>query len=147
MAERESSLEIRNYVSFEKTNYPITVVVAPMEELGLRISYYRSRYEVSDIERMLAHFESLLTNIALQPDVQLKTLYSVLDELERQQMMVNQRELEETSTRRLSRSKRKAILSPATETKSENVLKTQGFRSPAESGLAIPALPVNDSTS
>jgi condensation domain-containing protein len=148
MAERESSLEIRNYVSFEKTNYPITVVVAPMEELGLRISYYRSRFEVTDIERMLTHFESLLTNIAFQPEVQLKTLYGMLDELERQQMIFKQKELEETSTRKLSRSRRKAIVSPATDTTGEDVLRMQGSLGPAENGLlATPALALNDSTS
>ncbi|MET0650340.1 MAG: condensation domain-containing protein, partial [Pyrinomonadaceae bacterium] len=149
MAERESSLEIRDYVSFEKTNYPITVVVAPMEELGLRISYYRSRFEVADVERMLAHFELLLTNIALRPGVQVKALYDLLDELERQQLMVRQRELEETSTRKLSRSRRKAIVNvPAIETKGEDVLKSPDSVGPAEDELvARPLFTLNDPSS
>ncbi|MCE8024896.1 non-ribosomal peptide synthase/polyketide synthase [Billgrantia aerodenitrificans] len=50
------------------TNYPLTVVVVPGEELKLQLSYDARKFDGSDVERLLAGFRQLLLQIIAKPD-------------------------------------------------------------------------------
>ncbi|MBV9926801.1 MAG: amino acid adenylation domain-containing protein [Acidobacteria bacterium] len=72
--------------SVEFTNYPLTLIAAPGEELSLRLAYGRSRFEDSTAERMLGHLRTLLEAIAVDPSRRLSEL-PLLTEEERYQIL------------------------------------------------------------
>lgn len=51
-----------------RTHYPLTVDVTPGTTLGIGLTFDRSRFNLSTIERMLAHFEQLLNRLAYNPE-------------------------------------------------------------------------------
>ena len=53
-----------NYRTYEKTNYPLTVLVEPGSQLKLEIAYDTRRFDAVAIARMLGHFQTLLEGIA-----------------------------------------------------------------------------------
>ena len=83
----DSGLRIRNVHSFEKTNYPLSLLVAPGAELILKLFYDRRRFEAATIRRMLDHCRSLLESFIARPDQPLSQI-SLLTEAERQQILV-----------------------------------------------------------
>ncbi|MCI0592382.1 non-ribosomal peptide synthetase [Chromohalobacter sp.] len=51
------------------TNYPLTVVVVPGEQLMLQFSYDTRKFDGSDVERLLSGFRQILLQIIERPDV------------------------------------------------------------------------------
>jgi amino acid adenylation domain-containing protein len=82
-----SNLEIGNFRTFGKTNYPLTVTVVPDSELLLKIGYVCDRFHSDTINRMLAHLETLLLNIVAKPHQRLSEL-SLLTATERYQLLI-----------------------------------------------------------
>jgi surfactin family lipopeptide synthetase C len=62
--ETKKTLEISHISCFERTNYPVTVVINPEAQLSGRIVYDTSRFDSQTIARMIGHFQTLLTGIA-----------------------------------------------------------------------------------
>jgi hypothetical protein len=60
LREQRGSLQIDNISSAESTNYPLTVVAGPGQELTLKIGYDRRRCDADMITRMLGHLRTLL---------------------------------------------------------------------------------------
>ncbi|BAZ50281.1 amino acid adenylation domain-containing protein [Nostoc sp. NIES-4103] len=58
--EKQGNLELRNVRSFERTNYPLTLVAVPGRELSLELSYDCRRFDALTISRMLGHLQTLL---------------------------------------------------------------------------------------
>lgn len=58
-----SMFELEDMTTRTHTNYPITVVVLPEENLGLQISYDKELFDQDSINRMLSHFKCLLLNL------------------------------------------------------------------------------------
>jgi amino acid adenylation domain-containing protein len=86
--QKDINLEIEDFYGFEKTNYPITLVVTPGEELSLKITCYDSdRFESDTIMRMLGHLQTLLEGMVTNQQQRLGQL-SLLTELERHQLLV-----------------------------------------------------------
>jgi amino acid adenylation domain-containing protein/non-ribosomal peptide synthase protein (TIGR01720 family) len=69
------------------TNYPITIMAWPDTELGLKISYDRSRVSAEEARRLLGHLRSLLEGMARDPDARLGML-PLLTSHERKQVLV-----------------------------------------------------------
>ncbi|HKE58548.1 MAG TPA: amino acid adenylation domain-containing protein [Pyrinomonadaceae bacterium] len=84
----DSGLRIRNVHSFEKTNYPLSLLVAPDGELILKLFYDRRRFETATIKRMLAHCRTLLERFVENPEQQLAQI-SLLNEAQQQQILVD----------------------------------------------------------
>ena len=82
----KGSIDLRNFHSFEKTNYPISIVGVPGPELMIEIWYDTRRFEGEMIERMLGHLKSLVESIASDPDQRLRTI-GLLTEQERRQIL------------------------------------------------------------
>jgi amino acid adenylation domain-containing protein/thioester reductase-like protein/FkbM family methyltransferase len=85
--ENNSDFAISNIQSIEKTNYPLTVVVVPGEQLLLKVMYDASRFEDETISRMLGHFVTLLEAIVADPHQQISHL-PILTQSEQQQLLV-----------------------------------------------------------
>jgi hypothetical protein len=60
---KEAKVEVRGGGSEEKTNYGITVVVVPGEEMRVKLMYDASKYERESIERMMRHLERIVEGL------------------------------------------------------------------------------------
>ncbi|MBW4629698.1 MAG: amino acid adenylation domain-containing protein [Brasilonema octagenarum HA4186-MV1] len=78
----KNTLEISHLRCFERTNYPLTIVVNPESQLSGRIIYDTSRFEEQTIERMIGHFQTLLQGMAanLQQDISQLSLLSATEQ-------------------------------------------------------------------
>ena len=90
----DQSLQQRNYninisylSGFERTNYPLNVVVAPEQQLRVHIYYDSKQFKGETIERMLRHLENLLAAIVDNPQQRLSEI-SLLSAAERHQFIV-----------------------------------------------------------
>ena len=84
------SLHLKDVRSFDRTNYPLTVVAIPAEELFLQALYDRRRFTDDSIERLLGHLRTLLESIAAQTSAASQTLaeLQLLTSREREQVLV-----------------------------------------------------------
>jgi amino acid adenylation domain-containing protein/non-ribosomal peptide synthase protein (TIGR01720 family) len=84
------SLHLKDVRSFDRTNYPLTVVAIPAEELFLQALYDRRRFTDDSIERLLGHLRTLLEGIAAQTSAASQTLaeLQLLTSREREQVLV-----------------------------------------------------------
>jgi amino acid adenylation domain-containing protein len=84
----DGTLLITDAQAFERSSYPLSLVVVPeAETLALRIGYDRCRFDDATILRLLGHFQVLLTGIAADPTQPLAAL-PLLSRAERQQALV-----------------------------------------------------------
>ncbi|MEH1847549.1 MAG: amino acid adenylation domain-containing protein, partial [Nostoc sp.] len=82
-----SSLQLSDIESFEQTNYPLTVVAAPGDELLIKISYDTVVFEENTIGRMLGHLQTIFSAIVENPQARVGEI-PMLTELERHQLLV-----------------------------------------------------------
>ncbi|MEH2059373.1 MAG: non-ribosomal peptide synthase/polyketide synthase [Nostoc sp.] len=82
-----SDFSLSNFRWIEQTNYPMTVLVSPGEQLSLRVMYDTGRFEDGTISRMLGHFRTMLEAIATNPQQRISQL-PMLTESEQQQLLV-----------------------------------------------------------
>jgi len=88
LLDQSGSLRISEFVrEFGVTNYPLTLVVVPREELLIEISYDPRQFEAAAITRLLGHFETLLAGMIVDADQHLSEL-PLLTEHERYQLLV-----------------------------------------------------------
>ncbi|NEQ21473.1 MAG: AMP-binding protein [Microcoleus sp. SIO2G3] len=85
-AKLSESLRASNYRSFEKTNYPLTVVALPGSELRLEITYNTHQFDAAAISRMLGHLKTLLAGMVANPHQHLRDL-SLLTAAEQHQLL------------------------------------------------------------
>lgn len=67
LEEMGKSIAIENVRWFERTNFPLVVLVEPNEQLSIRLLYDTDRFDAQTIKRMLGHLETLLLGIADNP--------------------------------------------------------------------------------
>ncbi|MCD4693540.1 MAG: AMP-binding protein [Calditrichales bacterium] len=82
--QQESSLQVTDLNSFERTNYPITLVAAPGKQLALDIAYETKHFDKAIIKRILKHLETILQTVVTDPNQKLGQI-SILTEQEKQQ--------------------------------------------------------------
>jgi amino acid adenylation domain-containing protein/non-ribosomal peptide synthase protein (TIGR01720 family) len=84
---RGLSFDIIEARSFEKTNYPVALVVMPGPELMIEALYDGGRFDAAMVVRMLGHLETLLEQIAADAAPRVSDL-SILTEQERRLLLV-----------------------------------------------------------
>jgi len=89
------------------TRFDMTLYLLETEQ-GLRgtVTYSTDLFESATINRLIRHLENLLSMIVAQPEARLGELKAKLSEADRQQRLIEERELEETSLRRLKGARR-----------------------------------------
>ncbi|MDZ7401244.1 MAG: amino acid adenylation domain-containing protein [candidate division KSB1 bacterium] len=88
LAEQKRALEIQDIRAYSRTNYPITLVVAPGDPIRVEIAFDARRFERQAIDRVLHHLERILSDIVAQPDRTLDT-FSVIEPTEYQKIVVD----------------------------------------------------------
>ncbi|KZE44088.1 hypothetical protein AV540_01955 [Brevibacillus parabrevis] len=86
--EVDHSFQIADVDSVEQTNYPLTVVCGPGEELIVKIKYEQNRFAPEQIERVLQQMSQLLQDMTAKPEQRLQDV-SMISERERQQVLVD----------------------------------------------------------
>ncbi|MFM6900434.1 MAG: condensation domain-containing protein, partial [Microcystis panniformis] len=81
------SLRVKDVKNFEETNYPLTVVAIPRQELLIQLIYDTSRFTQDTIERMAGHLQTILTGIVTDPR-QRVTQLPILTTQEQHQLLV-----------------------------------------------------------
>src|SRR5262249_46882545 len=86
---REAKGELRfiNVRFHSSTNYPLTLIVNPGEELALQLAYDPRRFHSRTIAQLLAHLNNLLEAMAVGPTQRVSDL-QMLSQAERQQLLV-----------------------------------------------------------
>jgi amino acid adenylation domain-containing protein/non-ribosomal peptide synthase protein (TIGR01720 family) len=70
----QRDFELRTVGGIEQTDYPLTLVAAPLgaeRAVGLSASYARARFDPDAMERMLGHFGAVLAAFARAPEARL----------------------------------------------------------------------------
>ncbi len=84
--QQQLSIHISDIRSYEKTNYPITVVSAPGDPLVIKITYDIERFNQATIERMLGHLERIVSQMVRDSRVLIREI-SILTPEERTQLL------------------------------------------------------------
>ncbi len=63
----KKTLEISDLRCFERTNYPLTLVINPGSQLAGRIVYDTNCFEQQTIDRLIGHFQTLLAGMSANP--------------------------------------------------------------------------------
>ncbi len=72
--EQEGALALGLARTYERTNYPLTLVGAPGEQLSLRLMYDPRRYTAETVGRLMAHLARMLRLFAEQPEQTLREI-------------------------------------------------------------------------
>ncbi|HKP13380.1 MAG TPA: amino acid adenylation domain-containing protein, partial [Blastocatellia bacterium] len=64
LQKRSGGSKLRDMQAIERTNYPLSVVAVPGEELRIKIIYEKARYAEAAIRRMIKHYENVLESFA-----------------------------------------------------------------------------------
>ncbi|MBH8578100.1 amino acid adenylation domain-containing protein [Nostocaceae cyanobacterium CENA369] len=82
-----ASIQITKRRVIEQTNYPLTVIAVPGQELSLRIIYDSSRFDEETITRMMGHLVTLLEGMVTNIEQTVSEI-SMLTAAEQQQILV-----------------------------------------------------------
>ncbi|MGA9381124.1 MAG: amino acid adenylation domain-containing protein, partial [Phormidium sp.] len=87
LLEDNSNFSFSNFRAIEHTNYPLTILVGPSEQLFLKVSYDTNCFDDDAISRMLGHFVTLLEAIVANPETPISHL-PMLTPSEQQQILI-----------------------------------------------------------
>ncbi|MFW9261611.1 amino acid adenylation domain-containing protein [Nostoc sp. CALU 546] len=85
--ETKKTLEVSHVSCFERTNYPLTVVINPASQLSGRVVYDTNRFEQQAIARIIENFQTLLTGIVTNLQQYISQL-SLLSATEQEQLIL-----------------------------------------------------------
>jgi len=83
----DASIQITKRRVIEQTNYPLTVIAVPGQELSLRILYDGSRFDEETITRMMGHLVTLLEGMVANIEQKVPEI-PMLTTAEQQQILV-----------------------------------------------------------
>ncbi|WP_009631336.1 non-ribosomal peptide synthetase [Synechocystis sp. PCC 7509] len=83
LRQSQGGLEIGAVDAINRNNYPLTLIVAPGEQLHLQTIYDRQYFDDEAISRLLGHLQTLLVGMVANPQQQLQDL-PLLTQTERQ---------------------------------------------------------------
>ncbi|MFS0553782.1 amino acid adenylation domain-containing protein [Brevibacillus sp. 179-C9.3 HS] len=76
---------------FEPTNYDMTVMVMPKEEIAMRFDYNAARFDEEVVQKMVGHINQVAACVANNPNVDLQQI-TLLTESEKQQLLAKNQE-------------------------------------------------------
>lgn len=82
-----AGIKISNLRAFERTNFPLTILIAPGESLTIHIAYETAKFESITINQILSNFNVLLESIVKNPSGKISEL-SILTEEEKNKILV-----------------------------------------------------------
>jgi non-ribosomal peptide synthetase component F len=86
LREQNLSIQFEDIISSEKTNYPLTLVTAPSDNLLIKVSYDQNAFDHTLIRSLLGHIKTILQSIAINPE-QLVGDIEILSDAERDRLL------------------------------------------------------------
>jgi amino acid adenylation domain-containing protein len=87
LKQQGQSLRVQDFSRYpSKTNYAISLVVEPQQEMLMEIGYHSDRFDDATVARMLGHVKTLLESMAANPRSRLSEL-RLLAEAEREMLL------------------------------------------------------------
>ncbi|MFZ1322477.1 MAG: condensation domain-containing protein, partial [Ignavibacteria bacterium] len=80
LEEGVAGIKIKDLKAVERTNFPLTVLIAPGRELTIHIAFETSKFSDEFINNILSSFESLTEQIIAKPDSKLSELTLLSDD-------------------------------------------------------------------
>ncbi|SHF40806.1 non-ribosomal peptide synthase domain TIGR01720/amino acid adenylation domain-containing protein [Seinonella peptonophila] len=80
----ENQLQFADVISSEQTNYPLTLVAAPGDQISLKLMFDQTRYQPKVVQRMLADLQCILQQLVTQPKIKMDQV-SIFTEADRRQ--------------------------------------------------------------
>jgi alpha-ketoglutarate-dependent taurine dioxygenase len=105
-------VEIADVSNVSRTNYPLTIVVAPHGMLGIKLVYDRQRFTEAGIEQVLDLFALLLRRFPADPEASLAAFESLLGQTEQQQQLQQQQQNESAKRSKFKSIKPRAVTMP-----------------------------------
>lgn len=96
LKQQTSSLQVRDLQHYGKTNYPLTVVIAPAQDLEVHLVYDPSLFSQDVVQQMARHMRQVLLSMLSDPDQPLKNIQMLPPE-ETRQVLLAWNQLAETS--------------------------------------------------
>lgn len=106
---QENALEFLNPRAMIRNNYPLTFRAIPGAGLQLQLLYDINRFEFQTIMRMLRNLETLIMKMLAQIDSKLKEFLQLVEEADRQQRAVEEKDFKESRKLSIRKIKRNAI--------------------------------------
>ncbi len=69
-----SELQMFDVSLFEKTNFPLNIIIQPDKQIQIDIGFDAARFDSVQVERLLGHIEELLISVTTNPDEKLCSL-------------------------------------------------------------------------
>jgi surfactin family lipopeptide synthetase C len=82
----DKKIKVSNLYAIERTNFPLTIVIAPGESLSIKFIYDISKYSPLLIEQIKSNFKTLLENISKNPERKISEI-PFLNEEERNKIL------------------------------------------------------------
>ncbi|MDZ8090978.1 MAG: amino acid adenylation domain-containing protein [Nostoc sp. DedQUE05] len=101
-------LKIDNISNYERTKYPLMLVIMPGENLSVGLSYEGNRFTHDTIADILDNFATIANKITEQPDAKLKTLAEILVQADKQKQLIKDQKMAATAINKLNKFKRKS---------------------------------------
>jgi alpha-ketoglutarate-dependent taurine dioxygenase len=110
--EYSRSLSISNVRNISRTNYPITIIVSPRNELFIRVVYDSRQFEDPTIGRLLDDLSTILSMMAAQPGADVSVLTEALNEKQKDRRSLERRRRDESNLNRFKRTRAKVVALP-----------------------------------
>ncbi|MBC1213138.1 non-ribosomal peptide synthase [Trichormus variabilis ARAD] len=103
-----SGLKITNISNYERTKYPLMLVIMPGENISVGLSYEGNRFNHETIADILENFATVANKITEQPDAKLQTVAEILVQADKQKQLIKDQKLAATAINKLHKFKRKS---------------------------------------
>ncbi|BAY23196.1 non-ribosomal peptide synthase [Calothrix sp. NIES-2100] len=103
-----SGLKIANISNYERTKYPLMLVIMPGENISVGLSYEGNRFTHDTIANILENFATVANTITAQPDAKLQTIAEILVQADKQKQLIKDQQLAATAINKLNKFKRKS---------------------------------------
>ncbi|HKR15160.1 MAG TPA: amino acid adenylation domain-containing protein [Pyrinomonadaceae bacterium] len=106
------TLALDDVRGYSKTNYALTLIVAPRGVLSIRLVYDRTRFDEPVIAQLLELFSTLLRSLPANAEARLTTMEKLMDETEQQQRLREQQQNEAAKRSKFKAIKPRAVSLP-----------------------------------
>ncbi|WP_017654190.1 non-ribosomal peptide synthetase [Fortiea contorta] len=100
-------LKIENIGNYERTKYPLMLVITPGEQISVGLSYEGDRFTQNTINSILEKFAIIANKITENPEAKLNSIEDMLVEADKEKQLIKDKEIAAATINKLNKFKRK----------------------------------------
>ncbi|MEH2243329.1 amino acid adenylation domain-containing protein [Nostoc sp.] len=109
LLEGRANLRASDVLTVSMNNYPLTLRVTPTLELSLEVLYNSYYFDSLIITRILKDLQAILSAVSKHPDIKIKHLIAILDEVQKQHKMLKNQDFQASRRQKLGKVGRQTI--------------------------------------